>query len=81
MEWMPIESAPKDGSTIIGLSMSRDGSPAAAFLCDWITAEYLAELEGGEPSDYVAGWDCEGDAVQPHFWMPFTPPTKGTEHE
>lgn len=72
--WQDIASAPKDGSTIIGLSYFTNGDVSSINLVQWITAAEIAEIEGGSPDEFRDGWDCEGDEVSPLFWMPFKLP-------
>lgn len=59
-EWQPIETAPKDGTKIIGLLKWEDVSMI------WWTRD---EWEG----DY---WDNDqGNEPEPTHWMPYNPPS------
>lgn len=69
-DWQPIESAPTDGTTILGRT------EATRFLCAW----YVDEEEEGvavwcikfssDPDDWAV--DADGDmlGVEPESWMP-----------
>lgn len=52
--WLPIETAPKDGSEILGFGLQWGWSPVR-FVCVWNGATWYA------------GW---GDSIQPTHWMP-----------
>ena len=69
MEWMPIETAPRDGAEIIAARFS--GSR-----CSWLGA---ARWDDCDP-DYHA-WYCPQDDqdVEPTHWMPLPPPPTGGE--
>lgn len=59
-QWLPIESAPKDGSAVVLVSMV--GPSRRMFVNHWIA-------EDGE----IAGWDdwVEDATYQPTHWKPF----------
>ena len=67
-EWMPIETAPKDGSEILCYQKDGWGVYAAVWnsrLSAWYT--------GFEPAIIGAGFTYE---ISPTHWMPLPPPPK-----
>ena len=58
-EWMPIESAPKDGTEIIVLSGAKGVSLGWFFKASSRTQCWL---------------DQKGRCIDPNFWMPLPPP-------
>lgn len=79
--WMPIETAPKDGTRII-IGIARNGIVRGISGAKWVTAEFWAELEGGSPDDFQAGWyepDYE-DELCANVWMPLPPPPPKDSH-
>lgn len=67
--WQPIETAPKDGTSII-LASTHSWSTE----CSWWSGERCAKIHGGHPDDYHEAWykaEDEGDEFcQPTHWMP-----------
>lgn len=81
--WQPIETAPKDGTEILGwrgdagVLIIRWTAP-----CEFLTDSELERLPEGSSetydwfyADFVAGGRLEGDEV-PTLWMPIAKPTK-----
>jgi hypothetical protein len=67
--WRPIETAPKDGQ-IIWAWLNQTGVHQVM----WMTAEEVAEEEGGSPNDYDPTWVMAYDTSEPlwpKFWLPF----------
>lgn len=73
MKWQPIETAPKDGTSII----LRCGSRVT--VGDWISPEMVPNWEGDDFEAHWQSWDggfianSEHDATQ---WMPLPEPTE-----
>lgn len=80
-DWQPIETAPKDGSEILGY---RDD--CGALLMRWTSlGEFLTESELSEYdeettyqedwfyADFICGGRLENDQAPTH-WMPLPPP-------
>ena len=68
-EWLPIDTAPKDGTPIWTHTRGDD----CARLLHWETAEELADRFCGNPDEYVAGWVLESDPDSewyPGYWLP-----------
>ena len=64
-EWKPIETAPRDGETILAFKPDERRSG------DWMTAVYWSD------DDYLRGWVMVGGlhVAHPTHWMPLpTPP-------
>jgi hypothetical protein len=60
MEWQPIETAPKDGTLILGVKFDTDGQPwLAAF--EWIIAGIWDAYQ----------WEVDWE---PTHWMPLPAP-------
>lgn len=71
-DWQPIETAPKDGTPIIGKCLT------SVFDCRWVSSDEAAYLDGGPPESYEAGWgplDCPSDLVYPTHWIPWPGPS------
>ncbi len=66
-EWQPIETAPRDGTRILGYSPSKD-----ATVCEtWWVEDYLQDEWGV----YIGGWDDDWDLNRkPTHWMPLPEP-------
>lgn len=64
MEWQPIESAPKDGTSII-IYPHTDGGDVG--IASWINS-VLGDTAGSWRSDYDREW--------PTHWMPLPLPPK-----
>lgn len=74
-QWMPIETAPKDGRFIIAGRFSRHNELVWVRHVSWQTAEYYADLECGDPADFRDGWnDDREDECFPTHWMPLPEP-------
>lgn len=73
--WRDIETAPKDGTPII-IGWHQHGEVRGISRAKWVTAEFWADLEGGEPSDFVAGWFEPNyeDELCANVWMPLPEP-------
>ncbi len=76
-EWQPIETAPRDGTSI--LVYVRGLEPVSASECSWIGAIYWSWFD---PIKYPAlatsnGWAClPWQNSQPTHWMPLPEPPK-----
>ena len=69
--WQTIDTAPRDGSEII-ICYAKQGRITSVSKACWVTAEFWADLEGGDPEDFVAGWfepDAEDELCATH-WQP-----------
>lgn len=67
MKWQPIETAPKDGTVIIGRNK------LAVFACRYWTAEQIAEVENEPAENFRADWyeqEDEAMSVHPLEWIP-----------
>lgn len=74
--WQPIETAPKDGRSIIAARFKHQDFCWVSHT-RWITALEIADLEGGEPDYYEAGWvdgNRDDEPIYPTHWMPLPPP-------
>ena len=72
--WQPIETAPQDGTEIIGMASKYK----EVFLCRYWSGEQIAEHEGfGVADDYMDGWylvnDCYSEAC-PDYWGHYSAP-------
>lgn len=63
--WRPIETAPRDGSVILGAWLSK--SPKGV----WVMRTVRANAQ------YERLWRSGPDTVWPKFWMPLPPPPSG----
>ena len=78
--WLPIETAPKDGTHIIGAYIDRFGSVSSIAIIRWQTAEQNAARWGdGVDGDdllsrFLPGWDDDGDTACATHWMPLPEP-------
>jgi len=80
-EWMPIETAPKDGTEILGFRADQ-----GVFIFRWATDEELAErdMHGDPVGDYDEDFACwwherlgwMEDELTPTHWMPLPEPPK-----
>ena len=70
MDWLPIETAPKDGTKIWAWLYDT-----GIVLMHWMSAEENAAEDGnGNPDDYLSCWVLSGDPTDdysPKFWLPF----------
>lgn len=76
MEWRPIETAPKNGSTIM-IAMSPTGP---VWMAHWRT--YPEPGMNEWTIDQVVGWTRVGfcdAALEPTHWMPLPPPPQEAE--
>jgi hypothetical protein len=77
-QWQPIETAPRDGSYILAARFKNGDEFLWAKHSRWMTAEEIAEIEGGAPDQWCANWqdgDNEAEPCFPTHWMPLlTPP-------
>lgn len=81
MDWRPIETAPKDGTCIIGYRATPYPYDYV-WLCRWSTAEEAAERNGGDASEFEAVWVTDDDPdseICPTHWMPFVAPSEDTQ--
>jgi hypothetical protein len=62
MEWMPIETAPKDGTTVLTY---RPTTPPHFEGMHWVDGDWYWSYDGDGPDH------C---SVQPTHWMPILPP-------
>ena len=74
MEWRPIETAPKDGQSILlGCNYDRHGKARVALAWwdkgMWLEAQYWNESEGD--------WENCRVEFKPSHWMPLTEPPTG----
>lgn len=75
--WAPIESAPKDGSPIIGASFGRYGG----LWIVWWQPEFDAWISGARMMVMAEGYLVDGkpsmlhspDIQHPSHWIPFPP--------
>ena len=78
MDWQPIETAPRDGTVILGLTKSGHVKSYR-----WVSASECAAYESefgfsDNPDDYIAGWGETDDPFDenawPVQWQPFSAP-------
>lgn len=83
MEWQPIETAPKDGKTIL-LGYYNSAGRWRTLRGQWMSADYIAD-NWEYPDDGEPGWyetSVENDdtpncwRTHPNHWMPLPPPPK-----
>lgn len=79
-QWMPIESAPKDGTRVLLKYGANIFSGAG---CDVVAGEYDIDSHAMKPRPY---WSNDLESLrgkgltrqrQPNFWMPIPPPPRG----
>ena len=78
-EWQLIETAPKDGTWIIGAEFhGEDYRYADIYCCRWMNCYQSAEEYGGDPDLYIREcWDNGKDNTElPTHWMPLPEPPK-----
>lgn len=80
MEWLPIESAPKDGRTLLLGCFNSHGN-WRTMRGEWVTQEtidnYWEEPDNCEPGWYEVAVESEVCwAIQPTHWMPLPAPPK-----
>lgn len=69
-QWQPIETAPKDGSVVLGYWVaSLDGIDVTGDKCYALTL-----WMGGE---WVSADDCDISFADPTHWMPLPTPPQG----
>lgn len=78
-DWQTIETAPKNGTTVLLASTHPNGTKQL-IECQWWSAERCAAYEGGNPEDYDAGWyqveDPDDSFCRPTHWRwPLARPT------
>ena len=67
MQWQPIETAPKDGTPIIGYQPER--TPSIFEI--WWQPNYILDDDG----IWHGGWDDYYDLEhEPMYWKPINPP-------
>ena len=72
-EWQPIETAPKDGTHIIGLF---DGWSDECVRVTWYNKKSYSKLFGKITIKRLKGWQNGLNKVKPTHWMPLPkPPT------
>lgn len=82
MEWKPIETAPKDGTSILAMTNDQPGCPGGVADKCWCgnaaVAEWWADEGGGD-----GRWICYMNMVQdpalhfePTHWQPMPEPPK-----
>jgi hypothetical protein len=70
MNWFPIETAPKDGTPILGW-IPDDGVWTSVY---WYRNEEWPHLN--EWKLYSTGFECWYDGCDPVYWMPMPEPPK-----
>ena len=83
-EWQPIETAPKDGSILIGASFGSLGDLEWVSDIRWLTTCDVAELDGlAEPEEWTEpGWySSNDDEFFPTHWRPLPEPPARTALE
>lgn len=69
MEWQPMKTAPRQGQ-VVWAHLYQTGIRAVRYM----SAEEMAELEGGDPSEYDPAWvEAANDRIEwaPHWWLPY----------
>ena len=67
MEWLPIETAPKDGTSIL------------AYTGDGYTYPLVCACAFDDGLWWPDTWESPDDPLHPTHWMPLPPPPKATE--
>jgi hypothetical protein len=83
MEWKPIESAPRDGTPILGLQWGRYSYERNVSICWWqrefeafISSCRQMDLANGHTFDDGTTSRLHSPVIEPiDFWQPFAPPT------
>ena len=89
-EWQPIETAPRDGTLILGwtdVGVDYDGKGPRLLLIRWRQSEYEDWITERPDENTVvkrrrihdtSGWISEADeySVKPTHWMPLPDPPK-----
>lgn len=88
VEWMPIETAPKDGRKIILFYLNSHNLPRTV-MASWLTADEAEETDwdgvGLDAGWYesIDNWDDYSQVAihqgEPSHWMPLPPPPTGAE--
>ncbi len=75
-EWQPIETAPKDGSTVI-LLLSDDAACECPFAAYWTHRSRF-----GEPGwvGSLSGYSCDDSEIPTH-WIPIPPRPRSSSSE
>lgn len=73
--WMPIETAPKDGTSVILFwpYITQDGFVSSG---QWFSGHYDVET-GARGNGYWYSWNVNSGATPPTHWMPLPPPPEG----
>jgi hypothetical protein len=69
MEWQPIETAPKDGTTVIAY---RPTTPPHVEGMHYVEGSWYWSYDGDGPNEFD---------VQPTHWLPLTPPLTAERSE
>ena len=77
--WEPIESAPKDGTEILGIFVGTIDTDYS--LVRWDCRRWIAQADGQRAIESQG--DTWTDLIEPFLthWMPLPPPPKGPEKE
>ena len=86
-QWQPIETAPKDGTEIIGAAWYKYGDFSAHIEGPWTIAFYggkwQSSWDGSEVVNYMSdfGTDYKEPELEPTHWMPLPNPPAGGNDE
>jgi hypothetical protein len=71
MKWLPIETAPKDGTNFLAF---ENGD---VYQCYWMSEEGLTQRWRPLALDYHGCGCCGGSDIHPSRWMPLPEPPEG----